>query len=376
MLNKLAKIANKLDSLGLTKEADVLDRYLQKAAQQVATTGVAGATYGTSPMERGRQITPGKPGGAVIKFYKAKPKSIGEFNTYLAALIDDVAKDRLQQVFSKATMANSKQLSTQTSWSSLTASAFKEYATAVGAPEAGMDWQKYAKSHNYEPTMSGIYVFWSDTVDRAMDLGNVYVQAVTDIGEKEEGAIPAFEEEQATTGPSDLGRDGRSLKSVPPTGPSNPDMDEMEKFIRQKERDVARQKKGPRTPVDRSTLEGRLRRHFTGGTGIKFSWNEDKDFQVSTDTKKAADLMRNVKTPEAKAWFSQSPMIVLPEEFTKYDDIYDIKTWAVKQSDSGVPNFNQEVESVYMQLADLFKERQQSLRESERRESLRTRGYY
>ena len=34
MLRQIVKIANKLDSLGLTKEADVLDRYIQKVAQE------------------------------------------------------------------------------------------------------------------------------------------------------------------------------------------------------------------------------------------------------------------------------------------------------------------------------------------------------
>jgi hypothetical protein len=355
MFRNLAKIANKLDSLGFTKEADLLDRYLQKAAQQVATTGVAGATYGTSPMERGRQITPGKPGGAVIKFYKAKPKSIGEFNNYLAALIDDVAEtDILNQIFSRSTVSNSKQLSTQTNWSSLTASAFKEYATAVGAPDAGIDWQKYAKSHNYEPTMSGIYAFWADTVERAIELGG-----------KQEGKITSYEEAQATRGPSSSDRDG-GLSVGPSIGP-NTDKDEMERFIREKEREVARQKKQPKEPIDRSTLEGRLRWHFTGGTGIKLWWDKSGGFQTETDTKKALELIRGVRTPEAKSWFSQSPRIVLPDEFTKYSDIYDIKTWAAQQRDSGVTNFNKEVESVYMQLADLFKESERSIRDRERK---------
>jgi hypothetical protein len=336
MLNKLAKIANKLDSLGLTKEADVLDRYLQKAAQQVATTGVAGAAYGTSPMERGRQITPGKPGGAVIKFYKAKPKSIGEFNTYLAALIDDVAKtDILNQIFSRATVSNSKQLSTQTNWSSLTASAFKEYAEAVRAPEAGIDWQKYAKSHNYEPTMSGIYVFWADTVERAIELGG-----------KQEGKIPVFEEEQATKGPSDLGRDGRSLKSGPPTGP-DVNLKETERFIR---------KMTPK--INPNALRDRLYGHFTGGRGISIWLDEKKKLKASNDTRDALALINGVQTPEAKAWFAQDSKVVLPDMFLKgiyASDIYEIKTWAIKNEDAGVPNFNEEVRRTYVALAEIFR---------------------
>ena len=42
MLRQMVKIANKLDSLGLTKEADVLDRYIQKMAGGV---GAAGQKY-------------------------------------------------------------------------------------------------------------------------------------------------------------------------------------------------------------------------------------------------------------------------------------------------------------------------------------------
>jgi hypothetical protein len=42
MLRQMVKIANKLDSLGLTKEADVLDRYIHKMAKD---TGVNGQKY-------------------------------------------------------------------------------------------------------------------------------------------------------------------------------------------------------------------------------------------------------------------------------------------------------------------------------------------
>lgn len=160
MIKDLVKLATRLDKLGLTKEADVLDAAAVKLAQQVATTGVAGATYSA-----GRQVTPGTPGGAVVKFYKAKPKSISEFNAFLGALIKDVAEDPRQSAFSAAIIANVPTKS-DTSWNSKTAAAFKEYAVAAGFPEAGRDWQKFAKSNKYEPTMYGIFKFWEDTIEK------------------------------------------------------------------------------------------------------------------------------------------------------------------------------------------------------------------
>jgi hypothetical protein len=40
MLSKLAKIANRLDSLGLTREADVLDSFIRKVAEDAAEAGM------------------------------------------------------------------------------------------------------------------------------------------------------------------------------------------------------------------------------------------------------------------------------------------------------------------------------------------------
>lgn len=40
MLSKLAKIANRLDSLGLTREADVLDSFIRKVAEDAAAAGM------------------------------------------------------------------------------------------------------------------------------------------------------------------------------------------------------------------------------------------------------------------------------------------------------------------------------------------------
>jgi hypothetical protein len=159
-IKKLASIANKLDSLGLTKEADILDSFLQKVAEQVATTGVEGAEYAG-----GRQTTEGLAGGSAVKFYKAKPKSISEFNAFLGALIRNAAADPRQTAFSPYVIKNLPSKA-DTTWGAKTQAAFKEYTAAAGFPEAGTNWEVFAKkpSSKYEPTMNGIFRFWEDTI--------------------------------------------------------------------------------------------------------------------------------------------------------------------------------------------------------------------
>ncbi len=163
MIKDLIKLATRLDNLGLTKEADVLDAAAVKLAQQVATTGVAGATYSA-----GRQTTPGKPGGVVAKFYKAKPKSISEFNTFLGALITDISmNNKKQTAFSRAVLSNIPSQA-DTTWGPKTQKAFSEYAVAAGVPEAGRNWESWSKKNMYEPTMNGIFRFWEDTIDKVI----------------------------------------------------------------------------------------------------------------------------------------------------------------------------------------------------------------
>jgi len=161
MIKDLAKLATRLDRLGLTKEADVLDSALKKLAQQVATTGVEGATY-----SGGRQMTPGFSGGPTVKFYKAKPKSISEFNAFLGGLISDAAKDPSQNAFSDSVLNNLPKKSDNT-WTARTNEAFKEYAVVAGEPYAGVDWQAFAKkSGKYAPSIDGVYRFYDDTIER------------------------------------------------------------------------------------------------------------------------------------------------------------------------------------------------------------------
>jgi hypothetical protein len=72
MLSKLAKIANRLDSLGLTREADVLDAFICKFAAKVAT-----------PVERTAVIITGNP-----KFIIENPEA-DQFYATLAEILQE-----------------------------------------------------------------------------------------------------------------------------------------------------------------------------------------------------------------------------------------------------------------------------------------------
>ena len=54
MLSKLAKIANRLDSIGLTKEADVLDAFIRKVSNELDGTNYDTET--SAPVENYRDI--------------------------------------------------------------------------------------------------------------------------------------------------------------------------------------------------------------------------------------------------------------------------------------------------------------------------------
>jgi len=85
----------------------------------------------------------------------------------LGALVTDIGKSNIQQVFSPDIVANPPSES-DTKWSDQkTQKAFQQYAVAVGAPEAGVNWPKYARANGYEPTLSGVFQFWKDTIDTA-----------------------------------------------------------------------------------------------------------------------------------------------------------------------------------------------------------------
>jgi hypothetical protein len=354
MIKDLAKLASRLDQLGLTKEADVLDSAMRKLAQ-VATTGVAGATY-----SGGMQITPGRQGGTVAKFYKAKPKSLAEFNKFLSALIVDVSRDRLQRVFSRTTISNAASLASQTTWSPMTGSAFKEYATAVGYPAAGDSWEPFAKSNNYEPTMFGIFAFWSNTIAKAMDVGRVAVERLTDLGQKEEGEIPTYEPEAPKGAPL---RTGPSVK-YPGGGGPNTDLGELDEYLDKMEKAKQKPAGASGTTSSPGTLKGRVYDVLTGGSGFHSS---DVTF-FDTYTKKIMREIAAAQTPEAKAWFAQDPRKVIPDEFKGYSELTDLemKAWAAKNGDAKV--FNQETEQIYMRIADIAAEAERTRKRS-RKES-------
>jgi len=159
MLKGLVKIANRLDDLGLTKEADVIDAVLQKMA---TVEGLPGAKY-----HGGRQISPGIPGGQTVKFFASKPESIQKINEYLANLVGSFSQNDLQirgkQVFSDELKKNPPKAS-DSRWTERTEAAFDAFAEAAGFPEAGLNWVEFAKNNRYAPSVDGIVAFMDDNL--------------------------------------------------------------------------------------------------------------------------------------------------------------------------------------------------------------------
>lgn len=163
MLRQMVKIANKLDSLGLTKEADVLDRYINKMA--AVTQGPGDVIY-----EDGRAR--GALGASLKnKFYASKPQTLSEFNGFLGGLVEEIGKIPGQKVFHEMTLRYPPKQG-DTTWSGSTNGAFKDYAKAAGFPEAGTSWKDFAIKNRYQPTLFGIYKFWEDTIGKVMDKAN------------------------------------------------------------------------------------------------------------------------------------------------------------------------------------------------------------
>lgn len=200
MLRQMVKIANKLDSLGLTKEADVLDRYINKMAAAV-TEGPGNVFY-----DEGRAI--GAPGASLNnKFYASKPQTLSEFNGLLGQLIKEIKKIPGQDVFSKE-IINLPPKEGDTTWSGATNVAFKEYAEAAGFREAGVSWKDFALKNRYQPTLFGIYKFWEDTIDKVVDKANSDFSTTFSIGKKQEPDIAPSPtpspSPQATTGNANI----------------------------------------------------------------------------------------------------------------------------------------------------------------------------
>ena len=162
MLREIAKIASKLDSLGMTKEADILDKFLVKAAQGYSDLSDKPAQPGYA--------THGYPGGDKSKarqgFLYASPRTLAEFNDQLAELFEFVPET--SQVVSTAVLRSLPYGETQ--WTQKTADAFSAFCSLVGKSEAGRDWESYANAHGYEPTLAGVIKFWDKNKNAAYAL--------------------------------------------------------------------------------------------------------------------------------------------------------------------------------------------------------------
>jgi hypothetical protein len=376
MISKIANIANKLDNLGLTKEADVLDRYLNKLAQQVATTGVAGAKY-----ETGRQITPGYAGGKSKVWYRAKPKSISEFNAHLGALMKDIAKNPAQNVFSLSTLKNPPSAS-ETRWNqATTGKAFAEYATAAGFPAAGVNWEKFAKENNYEPTLIGIFRFWEDNFDKVAEKG-----LASYIGEKEEGELVTWNDTEKARGEDPYsGRGGKGVKAPGVGGPDTSWMkEESVQTIPPQGKDPSWWK-GILAKFRGDPLWKRMHQ-LMGGTGFQIEREEDGSIGIITFTERAINEIKKAQSYEAKAWFSQSPDIILPKVFDRYtdpgNDPFKIKSWAINIEDGAGfntknPEVNEEIRIIYNAIAELALQAQtvrRKSREMDHREFMKSMG--
>jgi hypothetical protein len=162
MLREIAKIASKLDSIGMTKEADILDKFLVKAAQDYSGLSDKPAQPGYA--------THGYPGGDKSKasqgFLYASPRTLAEFNNQLAELFEFVPET--SQVVSTAVLRSLP--SGQTQWTQKTADAFSAFCSLVFKSEAGRNWETYANANGYEPTLAGVIKFWNENKKDAYTL--------------------------------------------------------------------------------------------------------------------------------------------------------------------------------------------------------------
>ena len=288
MLKKLADIATKLDQMGWTKEADFLDSVITKLAQPVST-GIAGAEY-----EKGVQTTPGYPGGQKMKWYASKPKSLSEFNKFLSAVIQANPKAFSDDVYQAAVS-----LSNSSEWSDQTNAAFKEFAIAIGKPEAGDSWIKFAKENGYEPNLNGIYAFW-------------------------EKYAPGL---KAGKGGADGGQEARRKEKTP-----------TELLAKYNDENHTTSK------VNQDALNAfvsRVHNQITGGTGFSFS-----NGSVSTLHGKVKNALMSLKTEGAVNWFNNPVNSTLPLERIKEGNL---SVWIM-----GFIS-NQEIISVYSLIDEVAK---------------------
>ena len=158
-LKELMKIANKLDSLGLTAEADILDKFMRKVAQELSDL----------PSQPG-YATHGYPGGDASKrmqgFLYSSPRDLAEFNNQLAELFEFVPET--SQVVPVSVLRALPY--GETTWGDKTQAAFAAFCSLVGAGAASKDWESYANQNQYEPTIAGVFKFWDENKKKANTL--------------------------------------------------------------------------------------------------------------------------------------------------------------------------------------------------------------
>jgi len=154
MLKGLVKIANRLDDLGLTKEADVIDAALRKLA---AIEGLPGGEY-----QNGRMVNV-VPNGPTAKFYSASPSSMQKLNSMLSKVVYFFGE---HDKFPRELRMNPPKAS-DTSWTKSTEDAFDAFAKLVGAGKAGENWVEYALQNKYAPSVDGITAFVEDHLEEA-----------------------------------------------------------------------------------------------------------------------------------------------------------------------------------------------------------------
>jgi len=163
MREGLVKLANHLDQIGHRDLADKLDSILKKAQ----VTGINPDTGGT------------------YTWAESKPKTLQEFNAYLASLMMDLNLD--QKIVDATKLDHSvrtnpeelmKAVSVPSAWVSGTSTAFEEFAKLSGEEEAAIvpagitlsnnqsAWTLYAEKNGYYPTLRGMFDFWGKNIDR------------------------------------------------------------------------------------------------------------------------------------------------------------------------------------------------------------------
>lgn len=183
-LRELAKVADKLDSLGLTKEADTVDSFIRKMAKEVAFK-INGVTY-----------------------YKAE--NIHQFNNNLADAAESLVKAHVRPDLFRS--INFDALRSDTKWGTQTINVFKAFCDAFGNSEACAGWKEYAIKHNYSPTISGVEDFIAENA------GKLEGEVSSGLARMEKGEGALGEAPDMSTRTVSEGRTGpASMKDVGPT---------------------------------------------------------------------------------------------------------------------------------------------------------------